>query len=201
MGIHSRTATASAGISDIHSLINADDSVILNLENIENYLEHFFKNSNKNNDFKYSWMEDYVFNFSNIYVTKYRYGNIGTSKAPDHPIRFATGMYSGGLTKDNSMVRPSHRLCGLLYISVHRLSDLVKRRNEKSLIDINHSTYRKESFLNQHEVNFFGKIDYYSIVYPRIPKMQNYDQEYHKEIWGIEKMIKYFLNSNQVKFF
>ena len=76
-----------------------------------------------------------------------------TSKAPDHAIRFAIGRSVEAARGETPMQpeykdgHPTHRLAGLVYVTLHKLSDLVSERDNHSMIDINQSLKLNEIML------------------------------------------------------
>jgi len=137
-------------------------------------------------------------------IVKYRFPVIATSKAVDHPLRFAIGRNVEGSKGEIPMRpeyyhltgHPKHRLAGLLYITLHKLSDIVKGRKEGSFIDFNSDLRNAKGYSqlrHQLECQFFGKIDaekivcILPIVYPSIKSKEDagFDKQYHQDIFGL----------------
>jgi len=96
----------------------------------------------------------------------------------------------------NKLGHPKHRLAGLLYVTLHKLSDIVKGRIEGTIIDFNsdiHGGSGYKRMRTQLECDFFGKIDadkvafVLPIIYPSIKSenQEGWDDSYHKEIFGL----------------
>jgi len=223
IGIHSRTSTATAGMQSLYEIMVASDEDLHKLDSADSILlEYFKRNSPLPTNFKTA-MKDYIFNFAaspiqNFWVNnndgllpedtivKYRFPVIATSKAPDHPIRFAIGRNVEGATRGETAMQPdyidgypTHRLAGLVYITLHKLSDLVSERNEHTMIDVNQGLKIGEigegrgstRFTNQLECDFLGKIDsdkivaVIPIIYPNIKEKEHFEPAYHQAIYGL----------------
>ena len=65
-------------------------------------------------------------------ITKYRFHIIATSETPDHPSNFGIGKNVEGQRGETDLQpiyrdgKPTHRLAGLLYVSLHSLKEIVK---------------------------------------------------------------------------
>ncbi len=217
VGIHSRTATATCGIKSLYDVVNSRSEDLAKLDNVDNNLQNYLAKSVTSRGFKTA-MKNYVFNFADSPIedfwrvvrdgsipediVKYRFPVIATSKAPDHPIRFAIGRNVEGNRGEIPMQPeydndgyPTHRVAGLLYITMYPLTDLVQSMKTGQAIDVNHAVKTNlisrgqgfERFVNQLEIDFFGKIDSNKIVciipiiYPHIrdaklPKSKSVDK-------------------------
>jgi hypothetical protein len=228
IGIHSRTSTATAGMQSLYEIMVASDEDLHKLDAADSILlEYFKRNSQLPTNFKTA-MKDYIFNFAaspirNFWVNnndgllpedtivKYRFPVIATSKAPDHPIRFAIGRNVEGATRGENPMQPeyidgypTHRLAGLVYITLHKLSDLVSKRNEHTMIDVNQGLKIGKieegrgaaRFTNQLECDFLGKIDsdkivaVIPIIYPNIKEKEHFEPAYHQAIYGLSPNAK-----------
>ena len=228
IGIHSRTSTATAGMQSLYEIMVASDEDLHKLDAADSILlEYFKRNSTLPTNFKTA-MKDYIFNFNvspiqNFWVNnkdgllpedtivKYRFPVIPTSKAPDHPIRYAIGSHVEGATRGENPMQPeyiggypTHRLAGLVYITLHKLSDLVSKRNELTMIDVNQGLKIGEiekgrgvsRISNQLECNFLGKIDsdkvvaVIPIIYPNIKEKEHFEPAYHQAIYGLSHNAK-----------
>jgi hypothetical protein len=224
IGIHSRTSTATNGMQSLYEIMVASDADLDKLDATDETLSKYFTrkdNSPLPKKFKI-FMKDYVFNFSespveefweNVIdgyssiknIVKYRFPVIATSKAPDHAIRFAIGQSVEGARGETPMQpeyikdgHPTHRLAGLVYVTLHELSDLVSERDNRTMIDINQSLKLGEinkgrgavRFNNQLECDFLGKIDcdkivaVIPIIYPNINE-EHFEEYYHQAIYGL----------------
>ncbi|MCA0254845.1 MAG: hypothetical protein LCH20_05190 [Proteobacteria bacterium] len=194
IGIHSRTATATCGMKSLHDVINSNHEDLTRLDDVDNTLQNHLTQSLTSRGFRAA-MKNYVFNFADSpigdfwqtvrdgvlpeEVVKYRFPVIATSKAPDHPIRFAIGRNVEGNRGEIPMQPeydndgyPTHRVAGLLYITMCPLIDLVQNMQTGQAIDINHAVKTGivgkgrgfQRFANQLEMDFFGKIDSSKIV-------------------------------------
>lgn len=194
IGIHSRTATATCGMKSLHDVINSNHEELTRLDNVDNTLQNHLTQSLTSRGFRTA-MKNYVFNFADSpigdfwqtvrdgvipeEVVKYRFPVIATSKAPDHPIRFAIGRNVEGNRGETPMQPeydndgyPTHRVAGLLYITMYPLMDLVQSMQTRQVIDVNHAVKTStidegrgfQRFANQLEMDFFGKLDSSKIV-------------------------------------
>jgi hypothetical protein len=217
IGIHSRTATATCGMKSLHDVINSNHEELTRLDDVDNTLQNHLTQSLTSKGFQKA-MKNYVFNFADSpigdfwqtvrdgiipeEVVKYRFPVIATSKAPDHPIRFAIGRNVEGNRGETPMQPeydndgyPTHRVAGLLYITMYPLMDLVQSMQTRQAIDVNHAVKTDtidrgqgfKRFANQLELDFFGKLDSSKIVcivpiiYPHIrdaklPKSKSVDK-------------------------
>lgn len=194
IGIHSRTATATCGMRSLHDVMSASGEGLTRLDDVDGKLREYLAKSVDSRGFGAA-MKNYVFNFADSPIrdfwqvvrdgsvpediVKYRFPVIATSKAPDHPIRFAIGRNIEGNRGETPMQPeydndgyPTHRVAGLLYITMHSLTDLVQHMRTRQVIDVNHAVKTGvivrgqgfERFVNQLEIDFFGKIDSNKIV-------------------------------------
>ena len=223
IGIHSRTSTATAGMQSLYEIMIASDEDLRKLEEVDNeLLEYFKRNSPLPSKFKTA-MKDYIFNFSsspirefwennndgvlpNDSIVKYRFPVIATSKAPDHPIRFAIGRNVEGTMRGETPMQPeyvdghpTHRVAGFVYITLHKLSDLISESINHTMIDVNQGLSSgeisngrgAERFKNQLECDFLGKMDsdriiaVVPIVYPNMQEEAGFKPTYHQAIYGI----------------
>lgn len=111
--------------------------------------------------------------------------------------------------------RPKHRVAGLIYVTLHKLSDLIRRRNEHTMIDINQGLKRGEienspgsdRIMFQNECNFLGKIDSDSVigvvpvVYPNEQSADKFDVSYHQDIFGLDESKRSIFDQRRVKIF
>ena len=247
--IHSRTSTASAGLQSLHEVFTTEKSELEKLEKKSETLKnHFKKPLNQWTEKQKKAIGNYVGQFAKTSssafwpafpihqeisenpenleypggIVKYRFPVIATSKAVDHPLRFAIGRNVEGSKGETPMEpeydhltgKPKHRLAGLLYITLHKLSDIVKGRIDGSVIDFNYdigkgkSTYRMRSQL---ECEFFGKIDadkvvcILPIVYPSIRsenETPTFKLDYHHDIFGLSSVsepVDGLLNPSKIK--
>jgi hypothetical protein len=229
ISIHSRTATASAGMQSLYEIMVADKEELDKLEAADTKLLEYFIRPRLPANFK-SAMKDYIFNFStspiesfwknnndgalpDAGITKYRFPVIATSKTPDHAIRFGIGRSVEGNRGETPMQPeyidgyPTHRLAGFVYVTLHKLPDLMKRMDQHTLIDVNQglklgqieegNPVRVSRIKNQLECDFLGKMDSENVVaiipiiYPHI-RDQEYSRKnekgykaYHQSIWGL----------------
>ena len=219
--IYSRTATASCGIQSLFEMDNRDKYNMLT--NSNETLFGYFKNHIKNEARFIEGMQIYVNNFkegktkefwekmknaheSNNYpemkIIKYRFPIIATSKTPDHPSNFGIGNNVEGQRGETALKpiyrdgKPTHRLAGLLYVSLHSIDEIKNGLNDKTIIDVNHSGIPGGHLHHQLEVDFMGKISgkvvaIIPIVYPNIIKPEKF-KKYHQNIYGM------YLNNNQI---
>lgn len=223
IGIHTRTATATVGIQSLYELVTASKVDLRKLKDVDIKLLKYFKRKKLPTKFKGA-MKKYVFNFSKndsiktfweenndeilpdqeSNIIKHRFPIVATSKAPDHAIRFAIGRNVEGSKGEEPMLpqykngRPTHRFAGLVYITLHKLTDLIGQLNDYTMIDVNQSLKNDNisqgqgqiRFMHQHECDFMGKISSHTIagvipiVYPHI-REKNFQENYHKDIYGI----------------
>jgi len=209
VGIHSRTATATCGMKSLHDVINSNHEELMKLDDVDNNLQNHLSQSFTSKGFRTA-MKNYVFNFADSPirdfwqgirdgsipedVVKYRFPVIATSKAPDHPIRFAIGRNVEGNRGETPMQPeydndgyPTHRVAGLLYITMYPLMDLVQSMQTRQVIDVNHAVKTGtidrgqgfERFANQLELGFFGKLHsselvcIVPIIYPHIRNVED----------------------------
>ncbi len=145
-------------------------------------------------------------------IIKYRFPVIATSKAPDHAVRFAIGRNVEGATRGETAMQPdytedghpTHRVAGLVYVTLHNLTDLIGRCNNHTVIDINEAIssgkikkgQSASRIMNQMECDFLGKIDSDSIIavipiiYPSMKVGESFDITYHQEIFGLNPKSK-----------
>lgn len=138
-------------------------------------------------------------------VVKYRFPIIATSKAPDHAVRFAIGRnveVNRGETpmqpEYNEDGYPTHRLAGLVYVTLHNLSDLITQEKHHIGVDVKREIRAgnigngTNMFKHQQEYDFLGRI--YSdniiaivpVIYPNVSKEGgSFDIDYHQAIWGL----------------
>jgi hypothetical protein len=142
-------------------------------------------------------------------IVKYRFPFVSVSKTPKHPFEFAMGnrvetQSKGELPtypKYDSSGFPKHRLCGLIFITLHSLEMIDQMEDGKQLVDMtkllkghkmkNQDYTEKETTRidNQAEVTFFGGIDEKAVhltiplVYPNFAKI--FQIGYHDKIWGL----------------
>jgi len=144
-------------------------------------------------------------------IIKYRFPLLSLSKTPKHPVEFALGNRVETQSKGefpttaeyNNKGFPKHRLAGLLFITLHSVSeiDFMEERNE--LVDMckllkagklknNNGDDKKASRIdNQAEVTFFGGVDEENVslviplLYPNFSK--HFRKGYHDDIWGLTK--------------
>jgi hypothetical protein len=217
ISIHSRTSTASAGLQSLHEVFTADELKLDKLKRKSETLKNHFKKplaqyteDEKEAIGKYvgqfatTSSKDFWKEFGNpAQIVRYRFPIIATSKAVDHPLKFAIGRNVEGSKGEIPMKpeydqtgHPKHRLAGLLYITLHKLSDIVKGRKEGSFIDFNSDLRNAKGYsqlCHQLECQFFGKIDaekivcILPIVYPSIKSEgdQFFDSSYHSAIFGL----------------
>lgn len=233
IGIHSRTATATAGMQSLHALTHASSEELDTLTRTEDVLAQYFTRPTHPPQHEYPTkfkdaMHEYVYRFATSpiaefwtknydgqlppdaeAVVKYRFPVIATSKAPDHAIRFAIGRNVEGVRGENPMQpeyidgHPTHRLAGFLYVTLHKLSDLIRERDvDHTMLDVNLATKlgivtpdtsaKGQRFSNQLECDFLGKMSadrlvaVIPIVYPNVKQSgAGYIQQYHQAIWGI----------------
>ncbi|PCJ29096.1 MAG: hypothetical protein COA94_02595 [Rickettsiales bacterium] len=237
IGIHSRTATASAGMQSLYEIMVASPEDLQRLNTIDENLWGYFNRHDLPKKFKIA-MKDYVFNFasspirgfwennnndgaphsdselppSDDEIVKYRFPVIATSKAPDHAIRFAIGRNVEAARGEIRMQPeyidgfPTHRLAGLLYVTMHKLSDLLEARGNHTMIDVNRRVKSGDidipteniekdpdflRFKNQLECDFLGKISSDTVVavipviYPNIHDGDGFESGYHEAVFGL----------------
>ncbi len=220
ISIHSRTSTASAGLQSLQEVFRANQSKLNELNKKSETLQNKFK-AQLNEDQK-PVIKTYVESFANLTseyfwtkmfgqnypagIVKYRFPIIATSKAVDHAFRFAIGRNVEGSKGETQMNpeydqtgHPKHRLAGLLYVTLHKLSDIVKGRIEGSVIDFNSdigtTDFRRTPQL---ECDFFGKIDadkvicILPIIYPSIRSDHEtgFQPDYHDGIFKLSSKIE-----------
>jgi hypothetical protein len=217
ISIHSRTSTASAGLQSLYEVLTANQSKRNELNEKSEILQNHFKNL-LDQDQKTA-IGTYVGQFSKTFskefwpafknpeypdgIVKYPFPIIATSKAVDHALRFAIGNNverSKGETpmepEYDQTGHPKHRLAGLLYITLHKLSDIVKDQKKGSFIDFNLDLRNAKGygqFSHQLECDFFGKIDVKKIVYIlpivypsiRSENEKGFNSDYHYDIFGL----------------
>ena len=231
IGIHSRTATASVGMQSLHDLMTASSDDLQKLEAVDNHLLQYFMPFTRDSypqNFKVA-MKKFIFDFLDspikdfwennndgvlpppeAEIVKYRFPVIATGKAIDHPARFALGKSVEGNRGETPMTPeyvdngyPTHRFAGLIYVTLHQLSDLVKSTKSHTTIDVNRGLktgdvnpgtgWEVDRFSNQLEYDFMGKMDsskviaVIPIIYPHIKctVAAGYKANYHQAIWGI----------------
>ena len=139
-------------------------------------------------------------------IVKYRFPVIATSKAPDHPIRFAIGRNVEGATRGETPMQPeyidghpTHRVAGLVYITLHNLSDLISEQDSRTMIDVNQGLASGNisegrgatRFKNQLECDFLGKMDsnrivaVIPIIYPNMKEEESFEPTYHQSLFGL----------------
>ena len=230
IGIHSRTSTATVGMQSLYEMMVASEEDLERLDEADNKLLKYFTRKDFPTGFKDA-MKDYIFNFSsspirnfweNNYlcegiprlaimpddtIVKYRFPVIATSKAPDHPIRFAIGRNVEGTTRGETPMQPeyidghpTHRLAGLVYITLHNLSDLISEHDSHTMIDVNQGLLASGNisegrgatrFKNQLECDFLGKMDsdrivaVIPIIYPSMKEGESFEPIYHQSLYGL----------------
>jgi hypothetical protein len=139
-------------------------------------------------------------------VIKYRFPIIASSKTPDHPAKFSIGNNVEGATRGETAMEPEyiggkpiHRLAGFMYVTLHKLKDLMVGFKQNTVIDVNReinlstisysNVFEKNNLSNQLECDFLGKmsgevIAIIPIVYPHI-RANGINPSYHQAIWGI----------------
>jgi len=222
IGIHSRTSTATVGMQSLYEMMVASEEDLKRLDEADDKLLEYFTRKDFSTGFKDA-MKDYIFNFlsspiRNFWqnqddgtlpdesVIKYRFPVIATSKAPDHSIRFAIGRNVEGATRGETPMQPeyidgnpTHKLAGLIYITLHNLSDLINEHDSHTLIDVNQGlasgNISKGSgatrFKNQLECDFLGKMDsdrivaVIPIIYPSMKEEESFESTYHQSLYGL----------------
>jgi len=219
-GLHSRTSTASTGIDSLYELAKSPQEKLLQLNSIDKKLQDYLSECYKLNppkflesmrtyiyDFKDSPIQNFWENLKGIKtppddIVKYRFPFISTSKAPDHPVKFAIGNNVETQSRgekplypkyDNHGV-PKHRLAGFLYIISHSIITLDAMEDNKEVTDITKlikSTQLTGNILINHQIEttFFGGIDEKNIIaiipiiYPNFSK--RFKAGYHDIIWDL----------------
>ena len=94
---------------------------------------------------------------------------------------------------------PTHRLAGLVYITLHNLSDLISGHNSHTMIDVNQGLASGNisegrgapRFKNQLECDFLGKMDsdrivaVIPIIYPSMKEGESFEPIYHQSLYGL----------------
>lgn len=225
IGIHSRTSTATAGMQSLYEIITANEEELKSLEEADNKLLEYFTRERHSDGFREA-MKQYIFNFLDSpiqdfweenhstdgtsimpdkEIVKYRFPVIATSKAPDHAIRFAIGRNVEAARGETPMQpeykdgQPTHRLAGLVYVTLHNLSDLIRDQTNLTMIDVNQSLASKDisagtgapRFKNQLECDFLGKMDsdrivaVIPVIYPNVKEGKVFQEDYHTAIYSI----------------
>lgn len=215
--IHSRTSTTTAGMQTLYDVMTASDKQLEELEGIDEQLRTLLARvwMNKPREFIGS-LKEYVYNFSQnpmesfwqnfprsiSDIIKYRFPICSLSKAPDHALKFAAGenVETQSLGEENldpiyHEGKPRHRLAGLLYVTLHAVSDIHQLQNSCALADLAQlrcsgqmSTSQSRTD-HQLEVSFFGGISgkdvkiIIPIIYPNLSK--EFKKGYHDVIWGL----------------
>lgn len=220
-GLHSRTSTATAGLENLYFLVDSDDNVMLTLDKIDDDLKLYLSKCwDRSPDVFFTAIKLYVYNFSDnpiqdfwerlariipphVDIIKYRFPFISSSKAPDHPVKFALGVNVETQARDEKSLaqgydqnaKPNHRLTGFLYITFHTLAELLALDHDKKIIDMpKFITYKVVKTGNvrtdqQLETTFFAGIDKKNIkavipmVYPNLSKP--FKAGYHDSIWNL----------------
>lgn len=238
--LHSRTSTSTVGFENLSILMNSSQELLLTLDQVDDNLRNYLSECWKiNRDQFILAVATYVYNFSDnpiaefwnqLYtikaapgdIVKYRFPFVSTSKAPDHPTKFAFGVnvetQQRGerpfLPKYDANGKPNHRLVGFLYITFHSYVDLRTMEEGKQYIDmpqlIKHDIIKSQATRtnNQLEVIFPGGIKntqvvaIIPIVYPNFSKA--FQTGYHDKIWYLfnaaspGNSVNHFLNAKRI---
>ena len=224
--IHSRTSTTSSGMQSLYEMVRASLQELQKLEGTDKKLFDYFRNPAYQDKLKLA-MKHYIFDFdkgktkefwkyakeSNAAQTfpdsdviKYRFPIIASSKTPDHPAKFSIGNNVEGATRGETAMEPDyiggkplHRLAGFMYVTLHKLKDLMEGFNQRTVIDVNReinlgtisysNVFEKNNLSNQLECDFLGKmtgevVAIIPIVYPHV-RANGINPSYHQAIWGI----------------
>jgi tetratricopeptide (TPR) repeat protein len=222
--IHSRTSTATAGLQTLYDVMTASDEQLDKLEAVDEKLRSVMVHLWMDDEAKFiGALKDYIYNFSEIpdpkktplierfwqvfperitNIVRYRFPVCSFSKAPDHGVKFGVGENVETILGEERMEpiynkgKPRHRLVGLLYVTLHSISDIHQLQNHCAFADsaqLRCSGQMKTSASrtdNQLEVSFFGGVSGQNvkviipIIYPNFSK--GFIPGYHDVVYGLK---------------